>query len=76
MAVNLTAYLEVRYGPGSLERTAGSLLSIKPSTLAVSLENSSVFSALAYWIIIKMIALKSNSQVNGTLLSEPLYYPN
>ena len=30
-------YVEVWYGPGSLERMAGSLLGIGPSTLPVSL---------------------------------------
>ena len=56
---------------GSLERTVGSLLGIiRPSSYITRF--SSVLPALAYQII-KMIALKSNSQVNGTLPSAPLH---
>ena len=65
-----TAYLEVRYNPGSLEimarRMAGSLMGIRPTRF---FKSSSILPALVYQIIIKMIALKSISQVNGILLN-------
>ena len=65
------------YSPGSLERmvrrTARSLLGARPSTSPIFLQNSSVLLALDYQTIMKMIALKSNSQANGTLPSTPLH---
>ena len=36
-------------------------------------QNFSILPALAYQIIIKMIAFKSNNQANGTLLSTLLH---
>ena len=54
---------------GSLERTAGLWLGMRPLHYSFLLKILVISSALAYQIIIKMIALKSNSQANGTVLS-------
>ena len=59
------AYLEVCYGTDNLERIGGSLLDVRPLHYSCFF---CILPALAHQIIIKMIALKSNSQVNGTFL--------
>ena len=59
------AYLEVCYGTDNLERIGGSLLDVRPLHYSCFF---CILPALAHQIIIKMITLKSNSQVNGTFL--------
>ena len=72
-----TAFLVVPYS--SLERAPGgaakSLLSVRLGSYVTcfSLKFYSILPVLAYQIIIKIIALKSSSQVNGTLLRMPLH---